>query len=154
MDVGGGLLRPDRAAANDGLVAIATILAMNRTAADPEQLRHALGHQNPVSPDELVRLAKGLGGVRAIGEVLLITLALNVLGLTAPLFFQNVIDKVLIHNTLATLHVLSIGFIAVSAWKVAFEWLRTRLHSETSQKLDVERGSKIFNHLLNFRHRR
>ena len=52
---------------------------------------------------------------RLIGEVLLITLALNLLCLAAPLFFQNVIDKVLVHNTLATLQVLSTGFVAVSA---------------------------------------
>jgi ATP-binding cassette, subfamily B, bacterial HlyB/CyaB len=43
---------------------------------------------------------------RLIGEVLLVTFAMNLLGLAAPLFFQNVIDKVLVHNTLATLNVL------------------------------------------------
>lgn len=85
---------------------------------------------------------------KLIGEVLLITLALNLLGLAAPLFFQNVIDKVLVHNTLATLQVLSVGFVAVSLWEVAFGWLRTRLYSETSQKLDVELGSKLFRHML------
>ena len=85
---------------------------------------------------------------KLIGEVLLITLALNLLGLAAPLFFQNVIDKVLVHNTLATLQVLSVGFVAVSLWEVAFGWLRIRLYSETSQKLDVELGSKLFRHML------
>ncbi len=85
---------------------------------------------------------------KLIGEVLLITLALNLLGLAAPLFFQNVIDKVLVHNTLATLQVLSVGFVVVSLWEVAFGWLRTRLYSETSQKLDVELGSKLFRHML------
>lgn len=85
---------------------------------------------------------------RLIGEVLLITLALNLLGLAAPLFFQNVIDKVLVHNTLATLQVLSIGFLAVSVWETVFGWLRTRLYSETSQKLDVELGAKLFRHML------
>jgi subfamily B ATP-binding cassette protein HlyB/CyaB len=85
---------------------------------------------------------------RLIGEVLLITLALNLLGLAAPLFFQNVIDKVLVHNTLATLQVLSIGFVVVSVWEVVFGWLRTRLYSETSQKLDVELGAKLFRHML------
>jgi len=85
---------------------------------------------------------------KLIGEVLLITLCLNLLGLAAPLFFQNVIDKVLVHNTLATLQVLSIGFVAVSLWEVVFGWLRTRLYSETSQKLDVELGAKLFRHLL------
>lgn len=62
---------------------------------------------------------------RLIGEVLLITLALNLLGLAAPLFFQNVVDKVLVHNTLATLQVLAVGFVAVSVWEVAFSWLLT-----------------------------
>lgn len=85
---------------------------------------------------------------RLIGEVLLITLALNLLGLAAPLFFQNVVDKVLVHNTLDTLTVLAIGYVAVSVWETAFGWLRTRLYSETSQKIDVELGAKLFRHLL------
>ena len=85
---------------------------------------------------------------RLIGEVLLITLALNLLGLAAPLFFQNVVDKVLVHNTTSTLQVLAIGFVAVSIWETIFGWLRTRLYSETSQKIDVELGSKLFRHLL------
>lgn len=85
---------------------------------------------------------------KLIGEVLLITLALNLLGLAAPLFFQNVIDKVLVHNTMATLTVLATGFAVVSVWEVAFGWLRTRLYSETSQKIDVELGARLFRHLL------
>jgi subfamily B ATP-binding cassette protein HlyB/CyaB len=85
---------------------------------------------------------------RLIGEVLLITLALNLLGLAAPLFFQNVVDKVLVHDTMSTLTVLMIGFVGVSTWETAFGWLRTKLYAETSQKLDVELGAKLFRHLL------
>jgi subfamily B ATP-binding cassette protein HlyB/CyaB len=85
---------------------------------------------------------------RLIGEVLLITLAINLLGLAAPLFFQNVVDKVLVHETLDTLTVLGIGYVAVSIWETAFGWLRTRLYSETSQKIDVELGARLFRHLL------
>ena len=85
---------------------------------------------------------------RLIGEVLLITLAINLLGLAAPLFFQNVIDKVLVHKTLDTLDVLIIGFVVVSLWETIFNWLRTRLYSETSQKIDVELGARLFRHLL------
>ena len=83
-----------------------------------------------------------------IGEVLLITLALNLLGLAAPLFFQNVVDKVLVHDTQSTLVVLSIGFVGVSVWETVFGWLRTGLYAETSQKIDVELGAKLFRHLL------
>ncbi|MGN5376014.1 type I secretion system permease/ATPase [Sphingomonas hankookensis] len=85
---------------------------------------------------------------RLIGEVLLITLALNLLGLAAPLFFQNVVDKVLVHETMSTLTVLVVGFVAVSLWETAFGWLRTSLYSETSQKIDVELGARLFRHLL------
>lgn len=85
---------------------------------------------------------------RLIGEVLGITLALNLLGLAAPLFFQNIIDKVLVHNTMATLKVLAFGFVAVSLWEVAFGWIRTRLYSETCQKIDIELGAKLFRHML------
>jgi len=85
---------------------------------------------------------------RLIGEVLLITLAINLLGLAAPLFFQNVVDKVLAHDTLSTLTVLVIGFAGVSLWETAFGWLRTKIHSETGQKIDVELGARLFRHLL------
>jgi ATP-binding cassette, subfamily B, bacterial HlyB/CyaB len=80
--------------------------------------------------------------------VLLVTLAINILGLASPLFFQNVIDKVLVHNTLDTLNVLVIGFGVVSIWETLFGWLRTRLYSQTTQKIDVELGAKLFRHLL------
>lgn len=96
---------------------------------------------------------------KLIGEVLLITCMLNLLGLASPLLFQNVIDKVLAHNSLSTLNVLAIAFVAVSVWEAAFGWIRTRVYSETSQKIDVELGARAFRHLLAlpldyFEHRR
>ncbi len=85
---------------------------------------------------------------RLIGEVLLVTLAINLLGLASPLFFQSIIDKVLVNNTYDTLKILVIGFVVVSLWETLFGWLRTRLFSETCQKIDVELGAKLFRHLL------
>lgn len=85
---------------------------------------------------------------RPILEVLGITLALNLLGLATPLLFQNVIDKVLAHNTMTTLIVLTFGMAAVALWEVMFSWIRTRVFSETSQKIDVELGARIFRHML------
>ncbi|WP_294330043.1 type I secretion system permease/ATPase [uncultured Sphingomonas sp.] len=81
-------------------------------------------------------------------EVLGITLALNLLGLAAPLLFQSVIDKVLVHNSMSTLSVLAVAFLAVSLWEVALGWIRTRLFTETTQKIDVELGARLFHHLL------
>jgi len=222
-----------------GLNALAALLAIYGIPVDPANMRHDLGHEDPPSKDDLLRLAKLQKGVkvkylagqqgkltslplpvmaagpegwfligrvvedgvliqfpdqairkvdraeldelwngdlilltvrevsagiqgfdirwfipqivryrRLIGEMLLITFALNLLALAAPLLFQNVIDKVLVHNTMSTLNVLAFGFVAISMWEVAFGWLRTRLFSETSQKIDVELGARLFRHLL------
>ncbi len=222
-----------------GLEALVALLAVHGVAADAQQLRHELGHGDPPTAEDLLRLAKQQPGMRVkllndqksrlahvplpalgsgpegwfligalasdgvlihrpgrdiekvdrhtldeiwsgdlilltqrqsaapftnfdirwfipqvvryrkpIGEVLLITLALNLLGLASPLLFQNVIDKVLAHNTMTTLMVLTIGMVAVALWEVAFSWIRTRVFSETSQKIDVELGARIFRHML------
>ncbi|MHA6720044.1 type I secretion system permease/ATPase [Sphingomonas sp. RS6] len=85
---------------------------------------------------------------RLLAEVLGITFALNLLGLAAPLLFQSVIDKVLIHNSMSTLSVLAFAFLAVSVWEVALGWIRTRVFTETAQKIDVELGARLFRHLL------
>lgn len=52
-------------AADSGLVAFATLLAVHRIAVDPTQLRHDLGHHDSVTSRDLLRLAKREHGVRA-----------------------------------------------------------------------------------------
>jgi len=114
------------------------VLVTTRVSRDAEMHRFGLRWFIP----QMVRYRK------LIGEVLFITLALNLLGLAGPLLFQNVIDKVLAHNAQSTLRVLIFAFVAVSIWEAMFGWIRTRLSSETSQKIDVELGARLFRHLL------
>ena len=65
-----------------------------------------------------------------------------------PLFFQVVIDKVLVHKGLTTLDVLAFGLIVISLFEVVLTGLRTYLFSHTAQRIDVGLGAKLFNHLL------
>ena len=46
---------------------------------------------------------------KLLGEVLLISFVLQLFGLVSPLFFQVVMDKVLVHKGLTTLDVLAIS---------------------------------------------
>ena len=46
---------------------------------------------------------------RLLGEVLFISFMLQLFGLVSPLFFQVVMDKVLVHRGLTTLDVLVVG---------------------------------------------
>lgn len=85
---------------------------------------------------------------RLIGEVLLISLFLQLFALISPLFFQVVMDKVLVHQSMSTLKVLVIGLVTVSMFEVVMGGLRTYVFSHTANRIDVELGAKLFRHLL------
>ena len=91
---------------------------------------------------ELVRYRKMLG------EILLATFFVQVVALITPIFFQLVIDKVLVHHGLSTLHVLIIGLAVVSLFETFLSGLRAYVLAHTAAKVDVTLGSKLFNHLL------
>jgi subfamily B ATP-binding cassette protein HlyB/CyaB len=80
-------------------------------------------------------------------DVLVASLFLQVLGLITPLFFQVVIDKVLVHKGLTTLEILAVGLLVVSIFEVAMGGLRTYLFSHTTSRVDAELGAKLFSHL-------
>ncbi len=83
-----------------------------------------------------------------LGEVLLASFFLQVLALISPLFFQVVVDKVLVHRGLSTLDVLMIGLCVVSVFEVVLGALRTYVFSHTTNRIDVELGARVFDHLL------
>jgi len=85
---------------------------------------------------------------RLFGEVLVASLFLQLFALITPLFFQVVIDKVLVHKGLTTLDVLGFGLILVSMFEVLLGGLRTYVFSHTTNRVDVELGSRLYRHLL------
>jgi ATP-binding cassette, subfamily B, bacterial HlyB/CyaB len=93
-----------------------------------------------------------VGAVRkyraTLGEVLVASFFLQLFGLMAPLFFQVVIDKVLVHRGLSTLEVLALGLGLLSVFDVVLGWLRTYLFAHTTNRIDVELGARLFRHLL------
>jgi ATP-binding cassette, subfamily B, bacterial HlyB/CyaB len=85
---------------------------------------------------------------RLLGEVLLISFVLQLFGLVSPLFFQVVVDKVLVHQGFSTLDVLVIGLIAVVVFESALTGLRNYVFSHTTSRIDVELGARLFRHLV------
>jgi len=85
---------------------------------------------------------------RLFTEVLVASFFLQLFALVTPLFFQVVIDKVLVHKGLTTLGVLAFGLIVVSLFEVVLGGLRTYLFSHTTNRIDVMLGAKLFSHLL------
>jgi subfamily B ATP-binding cassette protein HlyB/CyaB len=85
---------------------------------------------------------------RLLGEVLVASFFLQVFALVSPLFFQVVIDKVLVHRSLGTLDVLMVGLVTIGIFETVLGILRTYLFSHTTNRIDVELGARLFRHLL------
>nr|WP_051318815.1 type I secretion system permease/ATPase [Chitinimonas koreensis] len=86
---------------------------------------------------------------KLLGEVLFVSFMLQLLALLTPLFFQVVMDKVLVHRGFSTLDVIAVGLLVVSVFEVVLTGLRTWLFSHTTNRIDVELGARLFRHLLN-----
>ena len=85
---------------------------------------------------------------RLLGEVLIASFFLQLFGLVTPLFFQVVTDKVLTHRGYTTLDVLVLGLITVSIFETVLGALRTYVFSHTTNRIDVELGTRLFRHLI------
>jgi ATP-binding cassette, subfamily B, bacterial HlyB/CyaB len=83
-----------------------------------------------------------------LSEVLLASFFIQLFALISPLFFQVVIDKVLVHRSMGTLDVLVVGLVAIALFETMLGILRTYLFSHTTNRIDVELGARLFRHLL------
>ncbi|HEX8641169.1 MAG TPA: type I secretion system permease/ATPase [Allosphingosinicella sp.] len=86
---------------------------------------------------------------RALRDVLIASFFMQLMALVTPIFFQLVIDKVLVHQTLGTLEVIAVGLAVVLIWETALSGLRTWLFAHTTNRVDAELSSGMFRHLVN-----
>jgi ATP-binding cassette, subfamily B, bacterial HlyB/CyaB len=85
---------------------------------------------------------------RHLTEVLVASFFLQLFSLVSPLFFQVVIDKVLVSRTLGTLDVIMIGLVSIAVFETVLSILRTYLFAHTTNRIDVELGARLFRHLM------
>ena len=85
---------------------------------------------------------------KLLGEVLLISFMLQLFALVSPLFFQVVMDKVLVNKGMTTLDVLVIGLVVVVVFESLLNGMRSYIFSHTTSRIDVELGARLFRHLL------
>jgi subfamily B ATP-binding cassette protein HlyB/CyaB len=83
-----------------------------------------------------------------LAEVLVISVFIQLVALVSPLFFQVVIDKVLVHRALTTLEVLVIGLVIINVADSLLNWLRTYSFAHTTSRMDAILGSLLFQHLI------
>ncbi|WP_426318473.1 type I secretion system permease/ATPase [Pseudoduganella sp. R-43] len=85
---------------------------------------------------------------RQFAWVLAVSLALQAIALVTPLFFENVVDKVLVSRSAGSLQVLLIGMLGLALFEPLYGWLRSWLYGNLSSKITAELEGRVFGHLL------
>ncbi len=85
---------------------------------------------------------------KALRDIAIAALTLHIIALATPIFFQLIIDKVLVHQSYSTLYVLSIGIVFVLMFDAAFGFIRQYLLLGATNKIDIRLARRTFSHLL------
>jgi len=85
---------------------------------------------------------------RLFTDVGVAALAMHALALAVPIFFQIVVDKVLVHESYATLYVLVVGIAIALMFDAVFNFLRRYLLLFVGNRIDVRVSTRTFGRLL------
>lgn len=84
----------------------------------------------------------------AFRDLALTAVAISVLSMASPIFFQLVIDKVLVHQNASTLWVLAVGVCIAIVFEASFGYARQILLLAATNKIDMQITRRAFAHLL------
>jgi ATP-binding cassette subfamily B protein len=84
----------------------------------------------------------------ALRDIAVAAIAMHFLALASPIFFQLVIDKVLVHQSISTLWVLGVGIVIALVFDSMFSYLRQVLTMAATNKIDMRLTRRTFAHLL------
>jgi subfamily B ATP-binding cassette protein HlyB/CyaB len=112
-------------------------------------IKSRLRLDNPNRPFDLFWFVPAIWKYRRIlGEILAASFVIQLFGMATPLFTQVIIDKVLMHKSISTLHVLAAGMLIMIVFEAILTVLKTHLMAHTSNRIDVALGARLFRHLL------
>ncbi|HEY9105955.1 MAG TPA: peptidase domain-containing ABC transporter [Roseateles sp.] len=81
-------------------------------------------------------------------DVLLASLALQLIALATPLFTQAIIDKVVVHRTQSTLIAIAVAMVIFTVFTSLLTWVRQYLVLHTGNRVDAVLGAAVWEHLL------
>lgn len=81
-------------------------------------------------------------------QVILSSVFIQLFALVTPLFIQVIVDKVLPHFAMSTLHVVAVAFLIVIVFDAIFNYMRNYLLYHTANRIDAGLGARVYRHLL------
>ncbi|MBW4617889.1 MAG: type I secretion system permease/ATPase [Cyanosarcina radialis HA8281-LM2] len=85
---------------------------------------------------------------KLLGEVLLASLTLQILGLATPILTQFIIDRAIVYGNLGTLDVMAVALLGVALFEALLGILRLFIFSHTTNRLDLSLSAQVFRHLM------
>jgi subfamily B ATP-binding cassette protein HlyB/CyaB len=85
---------------------------------------------------------------RVLLEVFVASFFVQLAALANPLVMQLIIDKVIVQNTINTLHILGVLLLVISLFEAVITTLKTYLFVDTTNRIDLGLGAEIIDHLL------
>jgi len=81
-------------------------------------------------------------------EIAVASLLLNLFGLATPIFTQNIVDKVLVHQNISMLNIMLIGMLIVAVFRILTMIVRQYLIVHVGMKIDLRMLVQFYKHLL------
>lgn len=81
-------------------------------------------------------------------EIFVAAFFVQLFALSTPLFSQVIIDKVLMHKNVATLHVLGVGMIILMLFESCLMFVQNYLTAHTASRIDIVLGNRVVQHLF------
>ena len=83
-----------------------------------------------------------------LGEVLLASFTLQLIGLATPVITQVIIDKVMVQESIPTLDVMAVALLFAGVFEALLGTLRMFIFTHTTNRLDLGLSAQLFRHLL------
>lgn len=83
-----------------------------------------------------------------LSAVLVASFFVQLFSLVNPLMLQVIIDKVIVQNSIDTLHVLGVFLLIIALFEAVLTSVRTYLFVDTTNRIDLSLGTQIIDHLL------
>ncbi len=97
----------------------------------------------------LGRFWKVLWPYRSIlGQIILISLLMQVFGLVSPIFTQVILDQVVVQKSIDTLNIFALGALLFGVWRIGLGSVRQYLLDYFSNRLNLTLVSAFVNHAL------
>ena len=82
------------------------------------------------------------------GQIALAVALITLLSLVVPLFFQIVVDKVLVNRAYTTLNILALGIVVAILFNGFLDYVRSYFLLFATNKIDISTATKTFRHLM------